>query len=112
MRWPFSKSDGRPKWDYALAEKLQGATLLVGITYDEPAGERLEQFFGTVMNASPEDGITLRLEGGRSGETYTLPPDLRALFPARPGSYRLRETGEVILNPDYTTTWTFTPPKH
>jgi hypothetical protein len=94
------------------AERLLGATVLVGLTFNEPSGQRLEQFYGTVMGADPEEGITLRLDGNRSGEIYTLPPDLRAFFPARPGSYRLRETGEVVIDPDYTTTWDFTPPRH
>lgn len=110
MRWPFRKSDDRPAWDHARAEKLQGATVLVGLTANEPTGQRLEQFYGTVMSADPEAGITLRLEGSRYGEVYTLPPDLRAFFPARSGSYRLRETGEVVIDPDYTTAWDLTPP--
>ena len=112
MRWPFRKPESRPAWDNAFAEKLQGATVLVGITYNEPAGERLEQFFGTVMSADPEDGITLRLDGSRAGDVFTLPPDLRGFFPAPPGSYRLRQTKEVVVDPDYTTTWNMTPPRH
>jgi hypothetical protein len=87
-----------------------GATVLVGLTYSEPTGQRLEQFYGTVVSADPEEGITLQLEGSRAGGAYRLPPDLRAFFPARSGSYRLRETGEVVIDPDYTTTWDFTPP--
>lgn len=110
MAWPFRKNDDRPAWDRARAKRLEGATVLVGITYIEPTGERLEQFFGTVMSAHPSEGVTLRLEGSRSGETYTLPPDLAAFSPARPGSYRLRETGENVVDPDYTTVWSMTPP--
>ena len=112
MKWPFRKSDGRPEWDPAQAEKLLGSTVLVGVTYDEPTGQRQEQFYGTVMTADPDEGITLRLEGSRSGEVYTLPPDLGALFQAPPGEYRLRGTGEVVTDPDYTTTWISTPPRH
>jgi len=112
MRWPFRKTDDRPEWDRAFTGKLQGATVLVGITYNEPAGERLEQFFGTVVSVDSREGITLILEGSRSGESYAFPPDLRAFFPAPPGSYRLRETGEVVEDPDYTTTWTIDPPTH
>ena len=112
MRWPFRRSDNRPAWDHALAERLRGATVLVGITSNEPSGQRLEQFYGTVMSTDPEAGITLRLEGSRYGEVYTLPPDLRALLPAPSGSYRLRNTGEVVIDPDYTTTWDITPPRH
>ena len=112
MKWPFRKSDGRPEWDRNRAEKLIGATVLVGLTHDEAETQRQEQFYGTVISASPEEGITLRLEGSRLGEVYTLPPDLRALFEAPPGEYRLRGTGEVVVDPDYTTTWTSTPPRH
>lgn len=112
MRWPFQKPNDRPVWDTASAEKLLGSTVLVGVTYKEPAGDRLEQFFGTVMNADPEQGVTLRLDGKRAGEVFTLPPDLRAFLPARPGSYRLRQTEEVIVDPDFTATWTMTPPRH
>jgi len=112
MKWPFRKGDGRPEWDYAQAQKLLGTTVLVGLNYDEPAGQRQEQFFGTVMSADPDEGITLRLEGSRSGEFYTLPPATHTFSPARPGEYRLRQTGEVVVDPDYTTTWTSTPPRH
>ena len=110
MIWPFRKSDDRPAWDQVEAEKLKGATVLVGITFNEPAGQRMEQFYGIVMSAEPEEGIALRLEGSRAGEFYTLPPDLRAFFPAPRGSYQLHETGEVVIDPDYTTTWDITPP--
>lgn len=112
MKWPFRKAESPPAWDQAGADKLVGATVLVGITYDEPAGERLSQFFGTVMSVDAREGITLRLEGSRAGELYTLPPDLRPFFPARAGSYILRETGEVITDPDYTATWTITSPTY
>src|SRR5262245_18931388 len=112
MKWPFRKRDSRPAWDEASAEKLLGATVLVGMTYREPGGDRLDQVFGTVTHVEPERGITLRLEGSRAGEVFNLPPDLGALSPARPGEYRLRQTGEVVVDPDFTTTWNQTPPPH
>ena len=112
MRWPFRRTDERPSWDRELATKLEGATVLVGITYHEPTGDRQEQFFGTVMSADSERGILLQLEGNCAGEVRTLPPDLGAFSPAAPGTYRLRETGEIITDPDYTSSWSITPPQH
>ena len=112
MKWPFRKSDGPPPWDHAQAERILGSTVLVGLTSGQPEEQRQEQFYGTVMSADPVMGITSRLEGTRSGEFFTLPPDLRAFFPARRGEYRLRETGEVVTDPDYTIIWTSTPPRH
>jgi len=108
----LQKTDSQPAWDHKKAAELSGSTVLVGLTFNEPTGPRLEQFYGTVMGAHPDKGVSLRLEGSRKGETYTLPPDLRGFFPAKPGSYCLRETGEVVVDPDYTTTWNFTPPRH
>lgn len=108
MNWNLQDPENQPAWDDALAATMIGATVLVGMTYEEPAGVRQEQFVGTVMNASLEEGIVLRLEGARAGEVFTLPPDLRGFAPAPPGSYRLKQTGEVVLDPDFTSTWTMT----
>lgn len=99
-------------WDGRRAEAMIGAVVLIGMTYDEAEGPRLEQFFGTVMTADEHDGITLRLDGERAGDIFTLPPDLDAFVPAPAGSYRLRDSSDVVEDPDFTTSWTVTPPKH
>jgi len=99
-----------PPWDTGRAASLDGALVLVGITLESPEGARLSQFYGTVVEVDAVKGVTLRLEGTRSDETYRLPPDLDAFTPAPPGEYRLRATGEVVTDPDFTTQWTITPP--
>ena len=43
------------------------------------------------------DGVIVRLEGQRLGETYALPPDFEAFDRAAPGEYRLRSTGELVI---------------
>ena len=100
--------DGQPEWDDESARRLTGAVVLVGITRIAPEGETLEQFHGTVERADAA-GIRIRLAGERAGDTYVLPPDPRAFLPALPGSYRLRGTGEIVENPDFTTSWTIGP---
>ncbi len=99
-------------WDRRRAEEMIGAVVLIGMTYDEAQEPRLEQFFGTVMAADERDGITLRLEGERAGDIFTLPPDLDAFVPAPAGSYHLRDSSDVVEDPDFTSSWTVTPPKH
>ena len=47
-------------------------------------------------------GIQLELA---DGSVYWLPPDTQSTYPAPPGSYRLRSTGEIVENPDYLSTW-------
>jgi hypothetical protein len=39
-----------------------------------------------------------------------LPPDTRAFQKASPGEYRLKSTGEVVADPDYTAMWTLRSP--
>ncbi len=56
-------------------------------------------------------GVPLHLRGSREGETFWLPPDLGSLTPTGPGRYRLRATGEVVVDQDCTATWTIHPPK-
>ena len=65
------------------------------------------QFHGRVIKASTAEGVVLKNE---QGEEMWLPPDYEAFEPADPGEYRLRSTGEIVVNPDYTTTWTVSPP--
>lgn len=102
----------RPAWSDQDAAKLVGARILVGLTYLESTGPRQEQFFGVVRSADSAKGFEVVLEGSREGETYWLPPDLRSFCPAPAGEYRLRSTGEVVIDPDYTSTWNVTPPEH
>lgn len=99
--------DSREVWDASLAESLSGKCLLVGIAYVTEDGSLIEQqqFFGEVQSAHPRQGILLALRGRRAGEQYNLPPDTRSINLAAPGEYRLRSTGEVVVNPDYTVTF-------
>ena len=103
---------GRAQWDDVAAQRLIGATVLIGVTHLLPEGPLQEQMFGTVISADPTDGVSIMLEGSRAGETCRLPPDLSGFQPAPPGDYRLRSTGEVVKDPDYTSTWTVDPPRH
>jgi GNAT superfamily N-acetyltransferase len=94
----------RPVWDETIAKDVVGKVLLVGLTYLEANGELIEQqqFFGTVVSADSRKGILLSLEGRRAGEQYNLPPDTRGIEIASRGEHRLRATGEVVIDPDYT----------
>jgi hypothetical protein len=98
-------------FDAALAESLIGKRVLVGITYENRRGEmmRTEQVFGTVSSADPR-GIRVALDGVRHGETKWLPPSTGVFRPAPRGEYRLRSTGEVVVDPDFTAQWTVKQP--
>jgi hypothetical protein len=97
------------RWDDALADDLPGKLVLVGLTYFDSSGRFVEeqQFFGRVVFAHPTNGILLNLEGRRAGEQYTLPPDMRSLRRSSAGAYRLRSTGEVVVDADFTVIFSF-----
>ena len=99
--------DDGPLWNPKLAVELVGKRVLVGVTDFAPDGSVLgqRQFFGHAIRADRRAGIALRLEGARAGEEVVLPPDTRAFRPAAPGEYRLRQSGEVVKDPDFLTTW-------
>jgi hypothetical protein len=98
-------------WDEEDAKALMGKRVLVGVTYlDEHDNEtRQTQYFGTVISVHERDGIRVQCEGSRIGEIEWLPPAPRMLSPAKLGSYRLRSTGEVVEDPDFTTAWISRP---
>jgi hypothetical protein len=74
-----------------------GKRLLVGVTYVDVNEEEIgqEQFHGHIVEAG-EGGIIL--ERADTGQRVSLPPILQE---AGPGEYRLRSTGEVVVDPDY-----------
>jgi hypothetical protein len=102
--------DDRPPWDPETADSLLGKHVLVGLTRCSEDGEVLEQtqFHGEIVVVDERDGVAIERAG--SDELFWLPPDLRAYHDAPPGEYRLRSTGEVVVDPDVTTSWTITAP--
>lgn len=89
--------------------ELLGKTVLIGITRvdhnDELVGQ--DQFHGRVESLN--DGLVhIRVAG--SGEDFTLPPETSAFTRAQPGHYRLRATAEVVVDPDFTSSWTVRAP--
>jgi hypothetical protein len=85
-------------------DQYLGKHLLVGITYLDHKEKVIEkrQFHGKITRIT-ERGIFVMQA---NGEEFSLPPDIRSLKPAKPGTYRLRSTGEVVENPDFISTWT------
>jgi hypothetical protein len=95
--------------DDAEAAMFIGKHALVGLTFVNADGtlRKQVQVHGRIT-AVDESVITMRLHG--SDEEFTLPPDLESFEPAEPGEYRLRTTGEVVVNPDLLASWTITAP--
>jgi hypothetical protein len=91
-----------PHFDEAIARELVGKTILVGLTVEDRRGQfkGYEQFWGKVESAS-RAGTVLVLQGSRSGERQTIPPANTWYKRAERGTYRLRSTGEEVVDPDY-----------
>jgi hypothetical protein len=87
-----------------------GKYVLVGLTYlDGKGGVRARrQLHGDIVSADRSRGVVIRLRS--DGSEFPLPPDMRAYAKAAPGEFRLKSTGEVVVNPDYTAQWTIEPP--
>ena len=82
---------------------LLGKTILVGITYYTKDDEFIEQkqYWGTVIEANDRQ-IRFRQ---KNGDVFWLPPDLSSTKLAPKGEYRLRSTGEIVVDPDFTSVW-------
>lgn len=93
------------------ARFIRGKDVIVGLTYLKSDGSLRErvQFHGMIEVANTAKGIGIRRTG--HDELFTLPPDFRSVQPARPGTYRLRSTGEVVEDPALECTWTIKAPK-
>ncbi len=84
-------------------DELIGKVLLAGITYYTHDNEYIgqKQFYGTVTEAN-ENLIRIKQ---KDGTDFTLPPDLSSTKRAWQGEYKLRSTGEIVVDPDYLATW-------
>jgi len=93
-------------FDATAMSAFVGKYMLIGVTYLDAAGqaEASIQMHGVVESAT-EQGITISLKGEREGESWTMPANVNAISPADPGRYQLPETGEIVENPDFITTW-------
>jgi hypothetical protein len=101
-------AEGETVFNEERARFAIGKRVLVGIsvlTPDEQDVAERHAFAGTVASVEPGRGIELRLDDRSS---YWLPPDMSALHEAAPAEYVLRDTGQTVVSPDYTTTWTVT----
>ena len=83
-------------------DNYRDKSLLVGITYLSGRGDlvRTDSFLSRIVRLAPNGGLVVERTGGGEVE---LPPEFED---ATPGEYRLRETGEVVVNPDFLATWT------
>jgi hypothetical protein len=104
--------DSEADFDAVFAADLIGKYVLVGVRIEDKRGtfKRDEQFHGTVLSADPKSGIKIALLGSRAGETKTLPPVTHVWQRAAKGVYRLRSTGEKVVDPDFTATWQLVQP--
>lgn len=88
---------------------LVGQYVLVGITRIDSDGELIEKVeqHGRITSVDGDAGIKVALS---DGDELTLPPNPDAFRDAKPGIYRLRSTGEEVVDPDLTTVWTIREP--
>ena len=89
--------------------ELLGKSVLIGITRVDHKGELLsqQQYHGRVESL---DGGLVHVRIAGTSEDFTLPPDPSAFVKASPGRYTLRSTGEVIVDPDFISSWTVHDP--
>ena len=90
-------------------EEMLGKTLLIGITYytDEQEFIEQKQYWGVVTEANEARVCIKQKDGGE----FSLPGDLSSTMRARPGEYKLRSTGEVVVDPDFLCQWNITKEK-
>jgi hypothetical protein len=86
-----------------------GKVVLVGVTRYGGDGQvqGLEQYAGTVLRISADEGVVLADED--DGHERYLPPMLDQYQRAEPGEYRMRNSGMIVVDPDYLTAWDLRP---
>lgn len=96
--------------DFENPHTLLGRTILVGLTYLKEDGtlDRQEQYFGRIESVGADRWMSVERDGV---SVVRVPCDPKAMQIAARGTYRLRSTGEEIVDPEILSTWTIHPPK-
>lgn len=100
--------DGRPILNAARARTMAGKVAIIGMTTETQPGVKVReqtQFVGVLAKIDAYEIVIRLLDGGE----ITLPPDIRSFENAVPGDYRLRSTGKVIIDPDFTSALIYGP---
>lgn len=112
-----STPDEQDEFDYSEYAKTHlpeyddyvGKHLLISLTSLDQAGEvrHKVQMHGIITRINE---AIIAVERQNTGEEFTIPADMDALTAAAEGEYRLKPSGEVVVNPDYLTVWTIAKP--
>jgi len=92
-------------WTETAASSMLGKRVLIGLTRVLKQGRDTRQMVG-VITAVSDKGVEIELEGADAGKTCSLPCGAAEIEPASPGDYLLRETGEILADPDFVAIWT------
>ncbi len=89
--------------EYFLSD-MKGKSIIVGLTYTYVDGtiRNRVQFSGTLEDLDQRGIVIIKADGSE----FTLPPDKDAYQKAPLGEYKMKTTGEIIVNPEFMTTWT------
>ena len=79
--------------------------MLIGVTREHSSGEISQEQFAGIAHVSDQVSYCLVSVMCDDGEVREYPFDVRTLEKAPPGEYRLRSTGQIVMNPDYLMTW-------
>ena len=84
---------------------LKGKVFLIGLTFIDQDGNVIEQYqtSGTIDELTDKGFLKFNRS---NGSIFQLTYEKRAIKKAAEGEYREKSTGNIIINPDYITTWT------
>ena len=87
-----------------------GKHLLMSLTYLDGTGAMSQkvQLHGIITRIN-EAIIAVNLQD--TGEEFTLPADMSALTAAPEGEYRLKPSGDIVVDPDYLVVYTIGEPE-
>ena len=97
------------KTHLAEYDEYVGKHLLISLTYVRHTGElkHKAQIHGVILRINE---AVIAVERQDTGDEFTIPADMSALQVAPEGDYRLKPSGEVVVDPDYLAVWTIAEP--
>ncbi len=91
------------RWNY-FKELIKGKVFLIGLTFIDHDEKIIEEYQTSgIVNELTDKGIFKFIR--TDGSIFSLPYEPESIKPAAKGEYREKSTNNIIIDPDFITTW-------
>lgn len=93
------------EYSIEVAASYIGKRVVVSLRHIDDKGKEIFSGFWGVIESVQDDGLLLKIEGGKRNAYWLAPPDLDAFQPAEHEFYQLGGGDDIVTDVDFEAYW-------